>query len=79
MADGNGKAIWGRLLVALIPLAILGLLAMAALRSDVRHVETDLETKANRETVEAQNRAVLQGLEDIRSDIRELRRAAVRP
>jgi hypothetical protein len=79
LADGNGKGIWARLLIALIPLGLAGLIAMASLRSDMRHVEETLQTKANRETVEAQNRAVLQTLEDIRADLRELRRAVVKP
>lgn len=79
MADGNGKGFWGRLLIVLLPMALAGLVAMASLRSDVQHVQQDLQTKANRETVEAQNRAVLQGLEDLRADIRDLRRVVVRP
>jgi len=79
LADGNGKGIWGRVAIALIPTALAGLVAIAALRSDVRHIEQDLESKANRETVETQNRAILQGLEDLRSDIRELRRAMGHP
>lgn len=77
--NGNGRAIWTRVGIALIPTAIAGLLAVASVKSDVRHLEEDLQTKANRETVEAQNRAVLQGLEDIRSDIRDLRHVVGKP
>jgi len=79
MTESNGRSFWSRLVLAILPLAVLGFVAVIALRSDVHHIEEELSTKANRETVEAQNRAILQTLEDIRADIRDLRRVVVKP
>lgn len=73
-APNGSNGIWGRILIALIPLCILGVLALASMRSDVRHLQGALDTKANRETVEAQNREVLRSLEALRQDIQDLRR-----
>lgn len=67
--NGNGR--WW---IALLVPTVLAVGGYGALRQKVASHDADLERKANRETVDAQTRAVLDQLSGIRSDIQELRR-----
>lgn len=72
MNGPNGNGVWWKLAGSLVPLAIVGALAMAALKADVRHLQDTVNQKANRETVEAQYQALLRELQAIRGIIERL-------
>lgn len=65
----NGNGLWRKILLPLVPMFLTGLIAWGALRSDVRHIEEALATKANRETVAAQYDAILRELQSLRAVI----------
>lgn len=77
MADsGNhrGVALWTRVALFLLPLALAGLVAWGRLNARADALERALEGKANRETVEAQYNAILRELADIKAELRALKR-----
>ena len=65
---------WGRILMAVIPLTLLGLVALIRMSERVDNQAKAIETKANRETVEVQYRALLDVLREVQADVRELKR-----
>ncbi len=73
MANGPKNNVWAKVMVVVVPLAIAGLIAFGQIRSDVQHVEDQLDTKANAETVEVQYDAIIQRLDDLKADIERLR------
>lgn len=73
MANGPKNNVWAKVTVVVVPLAIAGLIAFGQIRSDLRHVEDQLDTKANAETVEVQYDAIIQRLDDLKADIERLR------
>ena len=73
MENGPKNNVWGKVVVVVVPLAIAGLIAFGQIRSDVRHVEDQLDTKANAETVAVQYDAIIQRLDDLKADIERLR------
>jgi hypothetical protein len=54
-----------KIATAFIPLAAIAFIALVTMRADVRHLEQAVETKASRETVEAQFSAILRELQQI--------------
>ena len=73
MANGLKNNVWAKVTVVVVPLAIAGLVAFGQIKSDVRHVEDQLDTKANAETVQVQYEAIIQRLDDLKADIERLR------
>lgn len=59
----NGERIWWKILGPLIPLAIVGILAMVAMRERVAGVERQLPNFATREVVNAQYESILRELQ----------------
>lgn len=58
----QAKDVWSRVLLALLPVVLAGLVAYGALTARVQNTANAVETKANRETVEAQYNAILDRL-----------------
>lgn len=50
----NGNGLWTRLILALLPLALLGLIAWGTTQANVSNLADKLDDKANRETIAAQ-------------------------
>ena len=73
MTETNGS-LWRKILIVLIPLLIAGVVAWITMRGDIRHLETSLDTKANRETVQAQFEAILRELQQINRRLDNLQR-----
>ena len=73
MANGPRNNVWAKVAVVVVPLAIAGLIAFGQLRSDVQHVEEQLDTKANAETMAVQYDAIIQRLDDIKAEVERLR------
>lgn len=59
--------------VTLLPLVIAAIIGWGTLRSDVNHLEAAVETKANRETVDAEYQAILRELQEIHIQLQRLR------
>lgn len=71
--NGHGS-IWVRILIALVPLSLLGLLALGSMRSDLRHVEQAISEKASREAVDANFSALLRELQQINVRLEHIER-----
>jgi hypothetical protein len=65
----NGEGIWKKILIALVPMAVAAGVAMVSLRSDVKHLEAEVSSKAARETVDLQYQAIIQRLDRIERKI----------
>ena len=74
MAESN--AVWRKIIIALVPMALAAGAGLVALRSDVQYVKQEIEssglrlerlseTKANKEVMETQYKAILRELEQI--------------
>ena len=61
----GGASFWGRLLLALVPLIIVGLIGWGSLKSEVSNHQRQIDTKASRDVVDQQNAEVLRRLERI--------------
>jgi hypothetical protein len=61
----NGKlnGVWPKILLAVLPLLVIGLVAFGALKSDVRHTAAELEDKADAVVVETQYEVLTNTLE----------------
>ena len=65
MSAANGNGTWKRFVLQLVIPTAVALMGYGALKADVRNLREQVDTKASRETIEAQYQSIMQRLDRI--------------